>query len=66
MEYGFDGVLLNTAVSNAINPADMAYAFSLAIQSGQIAFNSGIMPKRNFAVTSTQYLNRPFMDKDAQ
>lgn len=60
MELGFDGVLLNSAVSQAVNPVQMAHAFKLAIQSGRLAYESGIMPKRNFATTSTNYYNRPF------
>lgn len=62
MELGFDGVLLNTAVSNAVNPAQMAKAFKLAIQSGRLAYEAGIMPARNFATTSTPYFNRPFSE----
>ncbi len=60
MELGFDGVLLNSAVSQAINPIMMADAFSFAIKAGYIAYQAGIIPKRDFAVTSTPYMNRPF------
>jgi thiazole synthase len=60
LELGFDGVLLNSAISNAIDPIKMAQAFKLAIQSGRLAYESGIMPKRDFAVASTDYFNRPF------
>lgn len=60
MEIGFDGVLLNSAVSQAVNPVAMAEAFNLAINAGHIAYNAGIMPKRDFAIASTQYFNRPF------
>lgn len=34
MEWGFDGVLLNTAISRAIDPVRMAGAFSNAIRAG--------------------------------
>ncbi|HMT03349.1 MAG TPA: thiazole synthase [Burkholderiales bacterium] len=62
MEMGFDGILLNSAVSNAINPIDMALAFNLAIKGGRIAYESGLMPAKDFAVTSTPYFNRPFSE----
>ena len=60
MELGFDGVLLNSAVSNAVDPVQMAVAFNLAIKSGRIGYEAGIMPVRDFAVASTPYSNRPF------
>ena len=60
MELGFDGVLLNSAVSQAVDPITMAGAFNLVIQAGRHAYTAGIMPKRNFATTSTPYFNRPF------
>ena len=60
LEIGYDGVLLNSAVSGAIDPVKMAEAFKLGIISGRLAYESGIMPKRDFAVTSTEYFNRPF------
>ena len=62
MELGFDGVLLNSAVSNAVNPPQMAAAFNLAIQSGRLAYEAGIMPARDFATASTPYFNRPFSE----
>jgi thiazole synthase len=62
MELGFDGVLLNSAVSNAVNPPQMAAAFKLALQSGRLAYEAGMMPARDFAVASTPYFNRPFND----
>lgn len=60
MEFGYDGILLNTAVSNAVNPSQMATAFKFAIQSGRLAYEAGIIPKRDFAIASTPYFNRPF------
>ena len=63
LEIGYDGVLLNSAVSGAVDSVKMAEAFKLAIQSGRLAYEAGIMPKRDFAVTSTQYFNRPFSSK---
>jgi thiazole synthase len=65
MELGFDGILLNSAVSQAINPVVMARAFSLAIEAGRNAYEAGIMPKRDFALASTPYFNRPFSEIDS-
>jgi thiazole synthase len=62
MELGFDGILLNSAVSQAVDPVTMAHAFKLAIEAGRNAFKAGAMPKRDFAVNSTPYFNRPFSE----
>lgn len=62
MELGFDGILLNSAVSQAVDPIKMAYAFKLAIEAGRNAYEAGIMPKRNFAIASTPSFNRPFSE----
>ncbi len=63
MEWGFDGVLLNTAVSRAVDPVRMAGAFSQAIQSGRSAFLAGPMVSQNAAVPSTSEIGRPFAPK---
>jgi len=60
MELGFDGVLLNTAVAEAVNPVVMASAFSDAIRAGRIAYESGIMPSRESASPSTPTIGMPF------
>jgi len=60
MEWGFDGVLLNTAVSRAVDPVRMAGAFAHAIQSGRSAFLAGPMVAQNAAVPSTPEIGRPF------
>ena len=44
MELGYDGVLLNTAVAQAGDPALMAAAFGQAIEAGPQAFSPGPMP----------------------
>lgn len=59
MEIGFDGVLLNTAVAEALNPAKMADAFSQAINAGRLAYEAGLMPKRDNAKPSTPTLDQP-------
>ena len=57
MEWGYDGVLLNTAVSRAIHPVEMASAFAGA---GRSAFLAGPMTVQRLAVPSTPELGRPF------
>lgn len=60
MEMGFDGVLLNTAVSSALDPITMAGAFRDAIIAGRAAFNAGLMLERNMAQPSTPLIDTPF------
>jgi thiazole synthase len=60
MEWGFDGVLLNTAVSRADDPVRMAGAFASAIKAGHSAFVAGPMIVQETAVSSTPEIGRPF------
>jgi thiazole synthase len=60
MEWGFDGVLLNTAVSRADDPVRMAGAFAGAIKAGRSAFVAGPMIIQETAVSSTPEIGRPF------
>jgi thiazole synthase len=60
MEWGYDGVLLNTAVALAGNPVQMAQAFSLSVQAGRAAYLSGAMPANREAQASTPTLGTPF------
>lgn len=60
MEWGFDGVLLNTAVSRADNPVRMAGAFAGATRAGRSAFLAGPMIVQETAVSSTPKIGRPF------
>jgi thiazole synthase len=60
MEWGFDGVLLNTAVSRALDPVRMASAFAAAIRGGRNAFLAGPMSVQEIAVASTPEIGRPF------
>jgi thiazole synthase len=62
MEWGFDGVLLNTAVSRAIDPVRMASAFSAAVQAGRNGFLAGPMSVQQLAVASTPEIGRPFSE----
>lgn len=59
MELGFDGILLNTAVAEALDPAKMADAFAQAINAGRLAYEAGVMPKRDIAKPSTPTLDQP-------
>jgi len=60
MEWGFDGILLNTAVSRALNPATMARAFADAVRAGRAGFLAGPMIMQDTAVPSTAEIGRPF------
>ncbi|MGA7159147.1 MAG: thiazole synthase [Acidobacteriaceae bacterium] len=53
MEWGFDGVLLNTAISRAIDPTMMAKAFADAVRAGRGGFLGGPMPVQELAIAST-------------
>jgi thiazole synthase len=64
MEWGFDGVLLNTAVSRADDPVRMAGAFASAIKAGHSAFVAGPMIVQETAVSSTPDIGRPFATDD--
>jgi thiazole synthase len=60
MEWGFDGVLINTAVSCALDPIQMAAAFANGVRAGRAAFMAGPMIPREAAVPSTPEIGRPF------
>ena len=53
MELGYDGVLLNTAVSGAERPALMAAAIAHATAGGRLAYRAGRIPRRLYAQAST-------------
>ncbi len=53
MEWGFDGVLLNTAVALAQDPVAMAGAFADATQAGRTAYRAGAMAEQTAAQPST-------------
>jgi len=61
MELGYDAVLLNSAVSQARDPVAMALAFKLAVESGRLAWEAGIMARQDMAVPSTPVTGRPFV-----
>jgi thiazole synthase len=60
MEWGYDAVLLNTAVALAQDPVAMAGAFADATQAGRTAFLSGAMTEQDAAQPSTPVLGTPF------
>ena len=60
MEWGYDGVLLNTAVALAQDPVAMAGAFAGAVQAGRDAYRSGVMAEQDAAQPSTPVLGTPF------
>lgn len=60
MELGYDGILLNSAVSLATDPIRMAEAFAAAIHAGRLAYTAGVMPTRDMAHASTPIIGTPF------
>lgn len=53
MEAGADAVLVNTAIAAAGLPLQMARAFRLAVESGRIAFESGLAEKNDQAAATS-------------
>ncbi|WP_188831427.1 thiazole synthase [Paenibacillus aceti] len=53
MELGADGVLLNTAVSGARQPVQMAQAMKLAIEAGRLAYTAGMIGAKRYATASS-------------
>lgn len=53
MEMGADAVLLNTAVSGADHPVQMAKAMKLAVEAGKLGYEAGRIPKKRYATASS-------------
>ncbi len=53
MELGYDGILLNTAISNAKHPVMMAEAMRSAVEAGRMAYLAGRIPRRYYAKPSS-------------
>jgi thiazole synthase len=53
MEQGVDGILMNTALAEALDPTAMAEAMRHAVEAGRLAFLAGRMPRREVAMPST-------------
>ncbi|QDH13686.1 thiazole synthase [Formicincola oecophyllae] len=62
MEWGYDAILVNTAVARAENPPLMARAFAKAVKAGRMAFKAGPTLEREEAVPSTPMAGRAFTD----
>ncbi len=60
LELGYDAVLLNTAIANALNPVAMAEAFKHAVNAGRAAYLAGVMQERQLASPSTPEIGKPF------
>jgi thiazole synthase len=55
MELGCDGVLVASSISRAKDPAAMATAMRLAVESGRLAFEAGRIPRKLYAEASSQF-----------
>lgn len=53
MELGVDGLLMNTAIAGAKDPAKMALAMKLAVEAGRLAYEAGRIPKKLYATASS-------------
>ena len=53
MELGADGVLMNTAIAGAADPAMMAGAMKQAVQAGRLAYLAGRIPKKRYGAASS-------------
>jgi thiazole synthase len=53
MELGYEGVLMNTAIAEAVDSEKMAVAMKLAVEAGRFAYLSGRMPKKLYASASS-------------
>lgn len=53
MELGADAILMNTAIAEAKDAAQMGEAMKLAVRAGRLAYLSGRMPKRLYASASS-------------
>ncbi len=60
IEWGYDAVLLNTAVALSEDPVAMAGAFADAVNAGHAAHRAGAMAEQSAAQPSTPVLGTPF------
>ena len=61
MELGFDGVLLNSAVAQSVDPPRMAAAFAHAIAGGRLGYEAGLIAAQDMARPSTPCGNEPIL-----
>jgi len=64
MELGYDAVLVNTAVSKAGDPPQMAGAMAGAIEAGRQGYMAGIIEPQPSARASTPLLDKPFWHQE--
>lgn len=64
MELGYDAVLLNTAVSKAGKPAEMAGAIAKSIEAGREGYLAGLIDQQESASASTPMIDRPFWHQE--
>lgn len=57
MEMGCDAVLVNSAIAAAKDPATMAKAFALGVETGFAARRAGLMPKSELAVATSPLIS---------
>lgn len=53
MEFGVDGILMNTAIAGADDPIRMARAMKLAVEAGRDAYLAGRIPRKLYATASS-------------
>ena len=58
MELGYDAVLINTAVTKAKHPVQMAAAMRNAVRGGRLAYLAGRIPRRFYAQASSSMEGR--------
>jgi thiazole synthase len=63
MELGTDGVLINTAIAQSLNPPKMATAMAYAVEAGREAFLAGRISPRKFAQSSSPVEGSEFLFK---
>lgn len=63
-ELGYDAILLNSAIAQAVDPIAMAKAFAHACQAGRQGYLAGRMPERQVAQPSTPLMGMPFWHQD--
>ena len=61
MELGYDGVLLNSAISQAVDPPQMAMAFAQAVAAGRLGYEAGLIAPQDMARPSTPCGSEPIL-----
>lgn len=64
MEFGMDGILLNTAIAKSCNPIKMSKSMLFAIKSGRLAYESIPMEQKKEFHFSTIMLDKPFWNNN--